>query len=64
MNFNSATIRHSVFEAMDNMVTNGYPVMSPFDQAIDLKTCDADLENVDLDVIIEYLNQWMMTSSK
>jgi hypothetical protein len=57
-------IQHAVFLALDNMVENGYSIQSLNEQAIDLQMCDADLEDVEIDVLIEYVNQWMTTSSK
>jgi hypothetical protein len=62
--YREPAVRQAVFDALDNMVANGYPPKWPYDQAIDLKTYDADLQDIDLDELLEYINQWLTTLSK
>jgi hypothetical protein len=58
-------IRDAVLEALDNAVASGH---RPQDQpsvvvALDLAACDADLEDVDPDVLVPFVDMWKRSRS-
>lgn len=57
----SDDLEKKVHEALDNAIANGYEDMVNWDDediAVDLGTYDADLEGLEVDVLIPHITTW------
>jgi hypothetical protein len=61
----NAHLRSTVFQALNNAVTNGYDIsaMTPGEIAFDPIQCDADLENVPARDLVPFIEEWKTTQS-
>lgn len=57
------TLRARVFQALNNAVTNGYPMkdMPPDAIAEDLVQMDADIEGENVSDVQEHVSEWLAT---
>ena len=57
-------LRRAVFEALDNAIANGFTMtaMTNDQIAVDLKDCDADLENVAESDLVPIIEEWRAQS--
>lgn len=63
---NTEEIKKAVFEALDNAKTNGFDqaeVNAVF-VAVDLKECDADLEDVPTAELLPHVKAWQKASAQ
>jgi hypothetical protein len=66
LNGGGIMIREQVFRAMDNARDNGYDEShtDPLDVAMDIVTCDADLEREEPETLVPYVREWQQLANE